>query len=201
MITRPITAVVIHCSATEDGKWVSIEDIDRMHAEPLIDSKNGMVLRPHRMQRSADWIARFNPKIKHCGYHRVIDRNGVVNPGRHYDEIGAHVQGSNAKSIGICMIGTTKFNYQQWLSLKWTVIAIVRELVARHLPKERIETTEDATDAAKRMGVTICGHRDFSPDKDGDGVIEPWEWMKTCPGFDVADWMRNDMKPLNEHQS
>lgn len=199
MIGRPINAVVIHCSATPDGKWVSIEDIDRMHAEPLIDSKTGRVLRPHRMQRSADWIARFNPKIRHCGYHRFMDLNGQVWPGRHYDEMGAHVQGANDKSIGLCMAGTSKFNYQQWLSLKWTVIAIMREL--SEPLKERVDKTEDVLRVARLLGIRICGHRDYSPDKDGDGVIEPWEWMKTCPGFDVAAWLRNDMKPLKEHQS
>jgi hypothetical protein len=29
------------------------------------------------------------------------------------------------------------------------------------------------------------GHRDLSPDLDGNGHIEPDEWMKQCPGFDV----------------
>ena len=33
----------------------------------------------------------------------------------------------------------------------------------------------------------ICGHRDFSPDLNGDGIIEPWEWMKACPCFDAID--------------
>ena len=33
----------------------------------------------------------------------------------------------------------------------------------------------------------ICGHRDFSPDLNGNGIIEPWEWMKACPCFDAID--------------
>ncbi len=28
-------------------------------------------------------------------------------------------------------------------------------------------------------------HRDLSPDLDGNGRIEPDEWMKQCPCFDV----------------
>lgn len=32
----------------------------------------------------------------------------------------------------------------------------------------------------------IVGHRDLSPDLDGDGVIEPKEWTKVCPCFDVG---------------
>ena len=33
--------------------------------------------------------------------------------------------------------------------------------------------------------VDILGHRDASPDKNGDGEIEPAEWIKQCPCFDV----------------
>lgn len=31
----------------------------------------------------------------------------------------------------------------------------------------------------------VCGHRDLSPDLNGDGVIEPEEWVKECPCFEV----------------
>lgn len=37
--------------------------------------------------------------------------------------------------------------------------------------------------------VTVAGHRDFSPDLDGDGKIEPEEWVKECPCFDVRTEM------------
>ena len=33
----------------------------------------------------------------------------------------------------------------------------------------------------------ILGHRDTSPDRDGDGEIEPSEWVKVCPCFDARD--------------
>ena len=32
----------------------------------------------------------------------------------------------------------------------------------------------------------VCGHRDLSPDLDGDGKVEPWEWVKQCPCFEVS---------------
>jgi hypothetical protein len=32
----------------------------------------------------------------------------------------------------------------------------------------------------------VCGHRDLSPDLNGNGEIEPEEWIKQCPCFDVA---------------
>ena len=31
----------------------------------------------------------------------------------------------------------------------------------------------------------VVGHRDLSPDLDGDGMVEPEEWTKACPCFDV----------------
>ena len=31
----------------------------------------------------------------------------------------------------------------------------------------------------------ILGHRDLSADLDGNGKIEPSEWVKFCPCFDV----------------
>lgn len=36
----------------------------------------------------------------------------------------------------------------------------------------------------------VVGHRDLSPDVNGNGVVEPEEWVKVCPCFDVAsaDW-------------
>ena len=33
----------------------------------------------------------------------------------------------------------------------------------------------------------ILGHRDISPDTDGDGIVEPHEWMKMCPCFDAKE--------------
>ena len=38
-------------------------------------------------------------------------------------------------------------------------------------------------------GCRVCGHRDLSPDLDGDGEIEPEEWIKACPCFNAEmDW-------------
>jgi N-acetyl-anhydromuramyl-L-alanine amidase AmpD len=33
----------------------------------------------------------------------------------------------------------------------------------------------------------VCGHRDLSPDADGDGVVEKHEWLKDCPSFSVRE--------------
>ncbi len=38
----------------------------------------------------------------------------------------------------------------------------------------------------KFPGCRVCGHRDLSPDLNGNGEIEPEEWIKQCPCFEVA---------------
>ncbi|MDE7031913.1 MAG: N-acetylmuramoyl-L-alanine amidase, partial [Muribaculaceae bacterium] len=43
---------------------------------------------------------------------------------------------------------------------------------------------------AKHPDVKIVGHRDLSPDLNGNGIIEPDEWLKACPSFDVAAWLK-----------
>jgi N-acetyl-anhydromuramyl-L-alanine amidase AmpD len=39
----------------------------------------------------------------------------------------------------------------------------------------------------------VMGHRDLSPDKDGDGIVERHEWLKECPCFDVLEWVKQGM--------
>ena len=76
---RTINEIIIHCSATEEGRDFSVEDIRRWHVQG-----NG-------------W--------KDIGYHFVIYRDGSVHPGRPLDQVGAHTTGHNANSIGVCYIG------------------------------------------------------------------------------------------------
>jgi N-acetylmuramoyl-L-alanine amidase len=59
-----------------------------------------------------------SPKGVGCGYHFIIRRNGIIEVGRTIDEKGAHVEGANFDSIGICLIGTHEFNQNQITSLK-----------------------------------------------------------------------------------
>lgn len=148
---RKIKFIVIHCSASKNGDArITAEVIDRWHRE------------------------RGFAKI---GYHYVIEVDGELVIGRPEEEIGAHVAGSNANSIGVCMVGTDRFTAAQWLTLRQLVQGL------RH----------------KYPEARVLGHRDFSPDKDGDGTIEEWEWLKTCPGFDVTAWIARDYDPFQEN--
>lgn len=175
---RAINLIVIHCSASPNGKSLfrgtlgkadfrtPVQVIDEWHRAPSTG-----------FHRSAAARARFNHDLTSIGYHFVLYTNGGSATGRSLDEIGAHVAGHNAHSIGICLIGTDKFTQLQWK----TLAGLVSELRKRY-PNAR-----------------VCGHRDLSPDIDGDGTIEPREWLKTCPCFSVADWLAQDMRELPDH--
>ena len=157
---RLITLIVIHCSASPNGKRVAVEDIDAWHYQ-------------RGFRRTMDWRRRQNMNLSAIGYHFVIYTSGTVATGRHLDEIGAHVAGNNRTSLGVCMAGTDRFTPAQWESLKGNISAL-----AKMYPRAR-----------------ICGHRDLSPDQDNDGLVEKWEWLKICPGFDVAEWLAGGMTP------
>lgn len=75
---RQITQIILHCSATPEGKDFSTADIDRWHK------------------------ARG---FKMIGYHYVIRLDGTIEQGRPLEMTGAHCKGRNAHSIGICYIG------------------------------------------------------------------------------------------------
>lgn len=75
---RKIDKIIIHCSATPEGRDYTVADIDRWHK-----------------QRGWNGI----------GYHYVIYRDGSVHTGRKVETMGAHCTGQNANSIGICYIG------------------------------------------------------------------------------------------------
>lgn len=155
-----INRIVIHCAATGNGRILANE---RQSAAQRIDDWH----KGRGFRRSAAAKAAFNEHLNHIGYHFVIDCDGTLGSGRAVGEIGAHVAGYNKGSIGICLVGTERFTKSQWLSL--------RELVAAL--------------SAKYPAAEICGHRDLSPDQDGDGKIEAHEWTKLCPGFDVQAWL------------
>jgi len=113
------------------------------------------------------------------GYHYVIRRDGRIELGRPIEQVGAHVKGHNSDSIGVCMVGgldedlevTTKpaVNFgAQWESL---------EIIVRFLK-------------SIWPNAEVLGHRDLSPDTDGDGTVEPSEWLKQCPCFDAREWWK-----------
>lgn len=76
---RTINEIIVHCSATPEGKNVTAADIRRWHT-----AGNG-------------W--------SDIGYHFVVRIDGTVEPGRTLAQPGAHCRGHNARSVGICYAG------------------------------------------------------------------------------------------------
>lgn len=142
--------IVVHSSATRASSDIGIDEIRTWHVD-----QNG-------------W--------RDVGYAAVIRRDGEIEFGRHFDDVGAHVRGYNSRSVGICMVGgldedgNAEDNYTdaQYMSLYFLI----------------------ATLKLAYPGAEVLGHRDLSPDLDGDGVIEEHEWLKECPCFDVRSWWR-----------
>ena len=48
-----------------------------------------------------------------------------------------------------------------------------------------MDGVDNRTDEQKYPDAVIQGHRDFSPDLNGNGKIEKSEWIKMCPSFDA----------------
>ena len=107
-----------------------------------------------------------------CGYHYYVRRDGEICTMRPVDRPGAHAKGYNQHSIGVC--------YEGGLDEQGRPADTRTELQKRSL---RVLVRVLAMDFQTRR---IVGHRDLSPDLDGDGVIEPEEWTKVCACFDVG---------------
>jgi N-acetylmuramoyl-L-alanine amidase len=75
---RKINRIILHCSATPEGRDVSVATINSWHL------KRG-------------W--------KEIGYHYVILLDGTVENGRDVKKVGAHTSGHNQDSIGVCYVG------------------------------------------------------------------------------------------------
>lgn len=79
---RLVNKIIIHCTATEDGKDIRAKDIKAYH----VNVKG--------------W--------RNIGYHYVIDLDGTIEPGRPISQPGAHCLGQNAHSIGVAYVGGLK---------------------------------------------------------------------------------------------
>lgn len=142
---RQINLIVVHCSATPEGRDVTAADINKMH------------------------IARGFKKI---GYHYVVRLDGTVEKGRNENEIGAHVKGYNANSIGVCYVGG--------LASDGKTPKDTRTPAQKSALKKLLHTLKHRYPNAR-----IVGHRDLSPDTNHNGKVDSWEWIKYCPCFDA----------------
>lgn len=127
--------------------------------------------------------------LKKIGYHYIIDIDGTIETGRPLNEEGAHCSAPglsgisyNKHSVGICYIGGLgkdgKPKDTRTIAQKKSLHELVKKLCQQYQILE------------------ILGHRDTSPDLDGNGLIESNEWLKECPCFDVATEFPNYLKAV-----
>lgn len=106
------------------------------------------------------------------GYHFVIRLDGTIEPGRDVTLDGAHCMGWNQRAIGICYVGGLDKDSRP---------ADTRTEAQRAALVRLVEALRLVFPSVKQ----VIGHRDTSPDLNGDGIISPNEYMKACPCFDV----------------
>lgn len=75
---RKIDGIIIHCSATPEGRDVTVQTIRQWH-------------------KAKGW--------RDIGYHFIIRLDGTVEQGRPVEQQGAHCTGHNQTTIGVCYIG------------------------------------------------------------------------------------------------
>ncbi|GLK86699.1 peptidoglycan recognition protein family protein [Ancylobacter defluvii] len=108
--SRPISEIIVHCTATPEGKDYTVADIRAWHKDRGFSD---------------------------IGYHYVVYRDGRVMVGRPVGQVGAHVAGHNTGTIGISYVGGVAADGKtakdtrtaaQRASLLW----LVQQLAAKH---------------------------------------------------------------------
>jgi N-acetylmuramoyl-L-alanine amidase len=129
---------------------------------------------PEGSPRTVDQInAIAKAKFKTKSYHWIVTLDGVAHRNIEDNVRGAHVGGHNTGNIGVVYVGGLA---KDGKTAKDTRTAAQKEALRKIAADYR----------AKYPGIILRGHRDWSPDLDGDGKIEKHEWLKSCPCFDVA---------------
>lgn len=165
---RNIKYIVIHCSAG----FSLIPSIENFWYKPK--SKGGL-----------GW--------KNPGYHIIIYEDGTkwyvtkdksysTDKSKWYPQLITNgVLGFNTNSIHICYIGGVDKNN----------VKVAKDTRTKPQKESIFKAFNDTFTFLKKEQpvdhILIRGHRDFSPDKNKNNVIEPWERIKECPSFDVID--------------
>ena len=133
---RQIKQIIIHCSCTPAGRNIGATTIRGWHTQKGFSD---------------------------IGYHYVIRLDGTIEEGRPIDQIGAHCQGHNRNSIGICYIGGTETDCKTPKDTRTTQQREALQQLCKQLK-------------AEYPNATIHGHSEFA--------------NKACPSFDVKQWIK-----------
>ena len=115
-----------------------------------------------------DLLAEFKKKgWKAPGYHYVITADGKIHQLLDTEKVSNGVKGYNSVTVNIAYTGGMDGVDNRTDEQKKCLIILLKLLRKRY------------------PDAVIQGHRDFSPDLNGNGKIEKNEWIKMCPSFDA----------------
>ena len=146
---------------------------------PVMKAKNVKYIVVHCTagSQSATWkdIQREFYLVKYWkrpGYHAVIDAAGIPWSLYPLDMEVNGVRGYNHCSVHVAWIGGADGVDNRTEKQKRTLANLLK-VWRGQFPEAK-----------------IVGHRDLSPDLNGDGAIQPCEWIKVCPCFDVKQFVK-----------
>ncbi|WP_300978528.1 N-acetylmuramoyl-L-alanine amidase [Flavobacterium sp.] len=118
------------------------------------------------------------------GYHILIDTDGTIHYLLDFSKTSNGVLGFNLETINICYKGGVE-NIGTLREPIWKAKDTRTEAQKAAL-ETCIEEAKKWLQKNKNTNkIIIQGHRDFSPDKNKNGIIESWERIKECPSFDA----------------
>lgn len=126
-------------------------------------------------QKTSDIIAYWKQKLgwNAYGYHWLVGEDGTAEQLTPDEKIANGVKGFNSVSIHISYKGGFDGTDTRTPEQKETLLKLVTIYKAKYPHAE------------------IVGHRDLSPDMNGDGIITPNEWVKLCPCFSPKEEYKN----------
>lgn len=125
-----------------------------------------------------DLLAEFKKKgWKAPGYHYVITSDGKIHQLLDTEKVSNGVKGYNSVTVNVAYTGGIDANGKsednRTEAQKDSLIKLLK-LLKQKYPE-----------------AVIQGHRDFSPDKNGNGVVDSWERIKDCPCFNAKTEYKN----------
>lgn len=156
--------LVIHCTATPEGRDVSAADIRRMHTSPKPQGRGWRQVGYtdlFRLDGTRERLVKNNEDA-------YVDGWEVTNGAAGFNSVSRHI----VYAGGVAKDGKTPQDTRT--------------------PAQRSTMAEYVQDFHRRHpDVKIIGHRDLSPDRNGNGKVEPNEWTKACPSFEVSEWLES----------
>jgi len=156
--------LVIHCTATPEGRDVSAADIRRMHTSPKPQGRGWRQVGYtdlFRLDGTRERLVKNNEDA-------YVDGWEVTNGAAGFNSVSRHI----VYAGGVAKDGKTPQDTRT-SAQRSAMAEYVQDFHRRH------------------PDVKIIGHRDLSPDRNGNGKVEPNEWTKACPSFEVSEWLES----------